>query len=427
MIIWNCPLLSGLQRFLQQLLKLLTCLDRLYLEFLPSLVASSSSGTEYGHFGEDVKKKALLLGALLLFSGGSANVLQGLQEMSIEQFEALFFNHVPYNGNGFVINSNDDVNEYVKEINRDEYENNGASNEYLLDYKSWKKRNGPLSFGIGSISSCNSRGSADRYNDWYGDFRDDKTYQVSVAVEYPNPGDPVRRDVVTSLTVPDMNLYLRDWQKYCSNGGPVDFLFWGALKIKNGSNSKFLPGLYSYVLTRVSQGVILGFDFVPTKNSLHTPGNGPAVPGNTPNTGNNSGGNNNPAPVLSDATKCNIIDIPCNMIKLFVPRDGFLENHLKKKESLPNIYMPVKVVDSFDMKELMGNRAEVCIGAIDAACSGPVSILPKIDFTYIRFPYEFFAIFKFVTWWAVFFFVLHWLGLPIMQSAKKEIREATKP
>lgn len=149
----------------------------------------------------------------------------------------------------------------------------------------------------------------------------------------------------------------------------------------------------------------------------------------TGDAGSSSGGTTDPDGPADSATNCGILDIPCNFRALFIPREGFFLNYMQQSNISVNVNMPYASVDNWVVEDLFDCDPDNGTGPrFDHDPNYPVgyfsidpSTLCDIDFV---MPFNDWQIpqvamdqFRMIAWWTCFFWMLSYLGLPVLRSA----------
>jgi hypothetical protein len=106
-------------------------------------------------------------------------------------------------------------------------------------------------------------------------------------------------------------------------------------------------------------------------------------------------------------------NIEATMTCLFVPDKDWLTNKINNTDLGVHLGVPFQVVDSWTVNNLFG--------------TGQNSLCPScaitFDFTVFQPTETFKSMMRFIAWWTVFFWVLRYLGLPVVGSARAGFTE----
>lgn len=116
--------------------------------------------------------------------------------------------------------------------------------------------------------------------------------------------------------------------------------------------------------------------------------------------GTTSGNPYDCAPTDSELN-CSIIDLPCNLRKLFIPRKDFITGKLQNREHGVNLNIPVTIVNQWcvNVKIVSESENSVCL-----------------DFTRLSLDEKTKDQYRFMIFWGTFLWLLHFLGVPFLGS-----------
>lgn len=150
-----------------------------------------------------------------------------------------------------------------------------------------------------------------------------------------------------------------------------------------------------------------GYTPPPAGGETPPPTSGTTTPACTKPDGTTSGNPYDCAPT-DNQTKCSLIDIPCNLKSLFIPRKDFLSQKLKDGIGL-TVKFPLTVSDSW-MTDITFGGKTFPVGA---------------DFSTLTWNEETKDQFRFFAWWSTFLFLLGYLGVPFL-NGKRGMAESAK-